>query len=520
MRNLFPSRAIFSTLGALMQDPMLLDDGKIRLDREDFTAEGEPIFHVMIFATIHNLFAKGLTKITPIEIDEYLSEYTKNYEIFKENNGLNWCYEAIKLSKVENYEAYAEKVKKYSLLRRLVNEGISLEGIYEVTDEDDEYNGEAQAYFDSLSLDDVIRIVEDKVSQIATDYQVGYDRESSKAGDNGLELLRGFKEAPLYGLPAIGEMQNTIYRGLLPKTSLLRSGGTGHGKSRQALGEAAHSAINKWYMPKTKKWEPNGQKHKVLFISTEMSEDELQPTLWAYVSGIPEEKIVDGKLTAEEEEVVVEAIKHLQECDLFIEYVPKFDPQTINAIIKEYAVREQIEIVFFDYIHLSFEIMMEISSKSRGMSMREDMMLNIFASGLEDLARKYNFHLRTSTQMNGNTNQVDQTTQALDQSLLRGAKSMADKYQYGIIMTKPTEKELELLEPITSQGFSHLPNMVYHIYKNRKSKWKGKLYLYIDYDTMRVEELFFTDFSGKQIHVPRTVLEDISHEDALEKPVF
>lgn len=517
MRNLFPSRAIFSTLGALMQDPMLLDDGKIRLDREDFTAEGEPIFHVMIFATIHNLFAKGLTKITPIEIDEYLSEYTKNYEIFKENNGLNWCYEAIKLSKVENYEAYAEKVKKYSLLRRLVNEGISLEGIYEVTDEDDEYNGEAQAYFDSLSLDDVIRIVEDKVSQIATDYQVGYDRETSKAGDGGLELLQRFKEAPMYGLPTNGEMQNTIFRGILMKNSLIRSALTNIGKTRISIGEATDIAISKWYNHKTKTWEKKGNKHKVLFISTEMSEDELQPTMWAYVSGVAEEKIVDGRLTEEEEKIVVEAIEHLQECDLFIEYVPKFDPQTINAIIKEYATRENIEVVYFDYIHLSFDIMISIANETRGMSMREDMMLNIFASGLEELARQYNFHLRTSTQMNGDSNQRDQTSQMLDQSLLRGAKSMADKFQYGIIMTKPTEKELELLEPITSQGFGNLPNMVYHIYKNRRSKWKGKLYLYIDYDTMRVEELFFTDFSGKEIKVPRTVLEE-NDVDAVEEP--
>jgi len=517
MRNLFPSRAIFSTLGALMQDPMLLDDGKIRLDREDFTAEGEPIFHVMIFATIHNLFAKGLTKITPIEIDEYLSEYTKNYEIFKENDGLNWCFEAIKFSKVENYEAYAEKVKKYSLLRRLINEGISLEGIYDVTDEDDERNGEAQAYFDSLSLDDVLSIIDNKVGQITTDYQVGYDRESSKAGDNGLELLQRFKEAPMYGLPTNGEMQNTIFRGILMKNSLIRSALTNIGKTRISIGEATDIAISKWYNHKTKTWEKKGNKHKVLFISTEMSEDELQPTMWAYVSGIAEEKIVDGALTEEEEKIVIEAIEHLQECDLFIEYVPKFDPQTINAIIKEYATRENIEVVYFDYIHLSFDIMISIANETRGMSMREDMMLNIFASGLEELARQYNFHLRTSTQMNGDSSQRDQTSQMLDQSLLRGAKSMADKFQYGIIMTKPTEKELELLEPITSQGFGNLPNMVYHIYKNRRSKWKGKLYLYIDYDTMRVEELFFTDFSGKEIKVPRTVLEE-NDVDVVEEP--
>lgn len=520
MGNLFPSRAIFNTLGALMKQPMLLEDGKIRLERADFMAEDMPKFQVIMFATISNLYDKGSVSIAPSDIEGYLADYPDLHKTFMDNDGVNWCYEAIELSKVENYEVYATKVKKYSLLRELQNKGIGIEGIYDVSDNPDEVDEQAQGYFDSLSIDDIIREVEMRVGEISSAFQIGYDRESTKAGDNGIELMKGFKENPLYGLPAIGDMQNTIYRGLLPKTSMLRSGGTGHGKSRQALGEAAHSAISKWYMPKTGKWEPNGKKHKVLFISTEMSEDELQPTLWAYVSGIPEEKIKDGKLTDAEEKIVIEAIEHLQECDLFIEYVPRFDPQTINSIIKEYASREEIEIVFFDYIHLSFEIMIEISQKTRGMSVREDMMLNIFASGLEELARQYNFHLRTSTQMNGGVSQVDQTNQALDQSLLRGAKSMADKYQYGIIMTKPNEKELELLEPITSQGFGQLPNMVYHIYKNRKTKWKGKLYLYIDYDTMRVEELFFTSFEGKLINVPKTVLEEHEEEDTVEEPLF
>lgn len=520
MGNLFPSRAIFNTLGALMKQPMLLEDGKIRLERADFMAEDMPKFQVIMFATISNLQSAGFARISPVDIEGYLADYPDLHKTFMDNDGVNWCYEAIELAEADNYEMYATKVKKYSLLRELQNKGISLEGIYDVSDNPDEVDEQAQGYFDSLSIDDIIKEVEKRVGEVSSAYQMGYDRISSKAGDNGIELLEGFKKSPMYGASTTGAIQNTIFRGILPKTSLLRSSLTNFGKTRIALGEATDLAIGKWYIPESSKWEEKGKKRKVLFISTEMEEDELQPTLWAYISGVAEERIKDAALTEEEEEVVRQSILHLQECDLFIEYVPKFDPQTINAIIKEYAIREGIEVVYFDYIHLSFEIMMEISSKTKGLNMREDMMLNIFAAGLEELAREYNFHLRSSTQMNGNSGQIDQTNQMLDQSLLRGAKSMADKMQYGIIMTKPSEKELELLEPITSQGFDELPNVVYHIYKNRKSKWKGKLYLYIDYDTMRVKELFFTDFSGKQIHVPKTILEEHEEEDTAEEPLF
>lgn len=518
MSNLFPTRTIFSALGCLMQNPMLLEDNKIKLAREDFYGKGQPLFHVMVFAAINNLYDKGMTAIQPVDIDEYLSEYKDKYKVFTENDGLQWCYAAVEYSEVDNYPYYAEKIKKFSLLRELDEEGFSLEGIYDISNDPDDDDEEAQAYFDSLTVDDIIQYVEKKVNGIASTYQVGYDRVSSKAGDNGIELLEKFKESPMYGFPTTGEMQNTIFRGILPKTSLLRSSGTNNGKTRLAIGEATDLAISKWYNYQHSRWESKGNKQKVLFISTEMEEDELQPTMWSYVSGIKEEDIRDGKLSSDEEEAVKQAILHLQECELHIEYVPKFDPQTINAIIKEYAIRHEIDVVFFDYIHLSFEIMMDISSKTKGMNMREDMMLNIFASGLEELAREYNFHLRTSTQINGS--ERDASTEMLDQSMLRGAKSMADKMQYGIIMNRPSDKELGMVQSIIDEsqdkrfgGYPIQPNVVYHIYKNRKSKWKGKLWLYVDYDTMRQTELFMTDFSNNLLKVPKTDLLSLQEEN-------
>lgn len=528
MSNLFPVRTIFNALGCLMKNPALLEDNKVRLNREDFKASGEPIFHLMVFAAINNLYDKGMTTVQPSDIDEYLSEYKDKYKVFVDNDGLQWCYQALEFAEEQNYPYFAEKIKKYSLLRKLDEQGISLDGIYDVTDDPDdpEFDEQAQGYFDKLNVDDILKHVEDKVNSIASEYQIGYDRISSKAGDNGLELLEEFEKSPMYGLPTTGELQNTIFRGLLKKTSLLRSALTNVGKSRIAIAEATDLAISKWYNFQTSKWENKGKKQKVLFISTEMEEDELQPTMWSYVAGVKEEDIRDGKLNAEEKQAVREAILHLQECDLFIEYIPKFDPKTINSTIREYAIKHEIDVVYFDYIHLSFEIMLDISSRLKGgMPVREDMMLNIFAAGLEQLAKDYNFHLRTSTQMNGS--EKDGTKQMLDQSMLRGAKSMADKMQYGIIMAVPNEEELKMIEPIVNErqgigGHPIQPNIVYHIYKNRKSKWKGKLWLYIDYDTMRQTELFFTSFSNELKKVPKVDLYKLQEdeEEMVEEPLF
>lgn len=811
--SLFPTRTMFNAIGCLLKQPMLLQGGKVKLERHDMMARKQSKFHAIIFATIENLIDKGLTTIQPSDVDDYLSRYPDHYEIFNSNDGIEWCYSAIENAKVENYEVFVGEIKKYSLLRELQAEGFNVSEIYPLESDDDNLRGQ----FDKMDIDDILKYYENKINKVSSSYHVGYDRQKSKAGDNGVELLESFKQAPMYGFSTIGKMQNTIMRGALPKTSMLRSAGTNIGKcvtgdslvltdkgmieidkvpnyynleednklnakvmsyndvlqrvtsetshwynmgtqdtikvttengytvegthehpvmierrgesqwcklselqpydklvmgldtqmfgdvnmsrmssyragtqieyseveysipnkillgnkqvvraylqgvydtlgsykleteiveqikeydlrltlthtsekfikqlqimllnlgilstrenkllrdkvyaqlnitnildlnkfyyeigatmqngiikkaiekyvrpvshiddvryrketlsdtilnikqyknvvydftvpdthcfvangvivhnTRIAIAEATDFAIDSWYIPNLKnpqegEWVKKDKKRKVLFISTEMEEDELQPTMWAYVSGVAEEKIVDGNLTEREEQLVKEAIEHLKECELYIEYVPKFDPQTINTIIKEYAIRHDIDVVFFDYIHLSFEIMMDISSKTRGMTMREDMMLTIFASGLEELAREYNFHLRTSTQINGE--QVEQSSQMLDQRLLRGAKAMADKMQYGVIMTKPTPKELQLVEYHkrllgAAYGDNTVPNMVYHFYKNRKTKYKGKQWLHIDYSTMRITELFFTDFQNNQIEIPLTELSD------------
>lgn len=156
-----------------------------------------------------------------------------------------------------------------------------------------------------------------------------------------------------------------------------------------------------------------------------------------------EERIRDFDLTNEEVEIVEQSIKDLNECQTFyIEYVPKFDPTTINTIIKKYALQYDVDYVFFDYIHLNFQIMMDIASKTRGMTTREDMILGIFAAGLAELAKEYNFHLSTSTQVSGEI----QHSKKLDQNVLRGAKNMADKFTKACIMTRPTKEDDKVIE--------------------------------------------------------------------------
>lgn len=485
-----------------MKDPALVEDSKVKLNREDFYAKGESTFYQIIFATISNLYQEGVTKLKPANIDEYLSSYASQYEVFNQNDGIEFLYKLEAVANPESYERYATRVKKYSLVRTIQEYGFSLEDIYE-TSEDEEENALLMNRFEQYSVDDIIKHYEEIVNEFASHFSIGYETESGIAGEGGLELFESFKESPQYGVSTCGLLQNSVFRGHLLESSMLRSASTNTFKSRTGLAEATDLAIAKWYNWETKQWEQRGSGENVLYITTEMKQNLLEPTIWAYVSGVPEDKIKDYHvLTEEQKEIVKEAITHVRDQkNFYIEYVPKFDPTTIKAIIKKYVVQKDVDYVFFDYIHLNFEIMMDIASKTKGMTTREDMMLSIFAAGLVEMSQEYGFHLSTSTQLNGEV----VNAKKLDQNVLRGAKSMADKFTKACIMTRPTLEDEKVIEKLMSQikgVHKKQPNMIWHIYKNRHSKFKGKLYLYVDFDTMRMEDLFMTDDNDKLMDVP------------------
>lgn len=497
--ELFPKKAICSALACLMKEPSLQESNKIKLEQSDFEVVGESNFYKIIFASITNLYADGVQKIAPTDIDEYLSSYDSYYETFNQNKGIEFLQHIEELANVEAYPRYSNRIRKFTLLRSITNLGLPIDEIYKESD-DTETNTVLQAEFEQLDVNDILKYYDSLINALKTQFSINDKTVSGIAGENGLELFQSFKESPQYGVSTGGLLRNSIFRGHLLGSSMLRSAGTNTYKTRTSLSEAIDLSISKWYDWDKREWIDRSRREKVLYITTEMPQNDLEPTLWAYVSGVKEEKIRDYDVTEEEEAIVKESIKHIAETkNFYFEYVPKFDPTSIHAIVKKYALNYDVDYVFFDYVHLNFDVMREVASQTKGMTQREDMILGVFAAGLAELAQEYKFHISTSTQVNGDI----QYAKKLDQNVLRGAKNMADKFSKGVVMTRPTNEDLKDIEAIMSKGIhKHEPNMIWHIYKNRHSKFKGKLYLYVDYDTMRMYDLFMTDDNGQLMEVP------------------
>jgi len=111
---------------------------------------------------------------------------------------------------------------------------------------------------------------------------------------------------------------------------------------------------------------------------------------------------------------------------------------------------------------------------------------------LKDICNKYGIFIMSATQLNADY-QVSTTP---DQNLLRGAKAIADKIDFGSILLGVTQEDLEALQTILSANTFETPNLKLSIYKNRRGRWKGVLlWCKADLGCCRVKPMFCTSYN-------------------------
>ena len=89
-----------------------------------------------------------------------------------------------------------------------------------------------------------------------------------------------------------------------------------------------------------------------------------------------------------------------------------------------------------------------------------------------------------------------------DQNLLRGAKSIADRVDWGGILLSVTTEDLENLGQILTNNAFDKPNIKLSVYKNRRGRYKG-IYLWCkaDLGTCRIKPMFATTYSYEIIQI-------------------
>ena len=151
--------------------------------------------------------------------------------------------------------------------------------------------------------------------------------------------------------------------------------------------------------------------------------------------------------------------------------------------------------------------MEEITRRSGGVKLREDNILFMLSTRLKDICNQYGIFIMSATQLNGDY----QTSETPDQNLLRGAKAIADKIDYGAILLNVHDDDLVKLDKILATNVFDRPTIKMSIYKNRRGRYKG-VYLWCkaDLGCCRIKPMFCTTYGYElmQIDDMKIILED------------
>lgn len=488
--------AITQVIGCVYNTPQLLDfTDRYTITDEDFADE----FHKIVFGAIYKIHELGAQKITLENISDFLSSRPKYEATFKVNKGEEWLLKVSENAKPLSFDYYYGRLKKMSLLRAYDRYGIDVSFIYDPDNILDTEKKQLQEdNLDNSSLEHIAQLIDDRIEQIKYEYVNDVEGIAVQAGDGIFELLDDLEQHPIAGSPLYGPLINTVTRGARLKKFYLRSAATGVGKTRSMIADSCYIACNKIYDDTFGTWIKNGIQEPVLYITTEQDKNEIQTMMLAFLSNVNEEHIIYNEYEGNEKERVIEAAKILKDSPLYIRELPDFSLQDVENEIKKGIRDHDVKYIFHDYIHTSMKILEEITRRSGGVKLREDNILFMLSNKLKDICNQYGVFIMSATQLNGDY--VDSKTP--DQNLLRGAKSIADKVDYGSILLNVQDDDLISLEKILNTKLFDTPTIKMSVYKNRRGRYKGViLWCKADLGTCRITPMFCTTYAYELVPI-------------------
>lgn len=487
--------AVIQVIGNVFNNPSLLEaSDKYVITDEDFSND----FHKVVFGSLFKLYELGVKEYTLESINDFLSTRPKYEAIYKNNKGDEWLLRASESAVSTAFDYYYQRLKKFSLLRAYDNYGIDVSDIYDVDNILDTKKKQLQEdLLDNSSLEQIANQIDLKIESIKAQYVDNDYGEAQQAGEGILELIERFKQYPEAGVAMYGPLINTVTRGARLRKFYLRSAPTGVGKTRSMIADACYIACEKIFDEQFG-WIRSGPPQPVLYITTEQDLEEIQTMMLAFISNVNEDHIIYNEYVEGEEERVQMAAQMISEAPLYVEVLPDFSLQDVENTIKKNIREHEIKYVIHDYIHTSMKILEEITRKSGGVRLREDNVLFMLSTRLKDLCNKYGIFILSATQLSGDY--VDAKTP--DQNLLRGAKAIADKIDYGSIILPVKDEDLVKLEPILAANVFDKPNLKISVYKNRRGRYKGIfLWCKANLGTCRIRPMFATGYDYEMIEM-------------------
>ena len=476
---LFDKIAMGYVFGCIMHQPQLITlcGDKYKLNEDDFVGK----LNKILFGAIWNLCYKGAEKVSPLDIEIYLTSFETQHEVFTRENGKDYLDSIFELTEdfnIANFETQYERIKKFSTLRELRMRGIDITEFYNPNFIN---QAEEETRFNNLTIENILSKVRDRV-QLVENNNLAVRTQGQYAASGMRDILKELQQAPEVGIRLEGDILNYATRGARLGKLYMYSCPSGMGKTRTMVGNACAMAFP--YIKNGYVFEPEDL-HPVLFIATEMQPDEIQTLILAWISGVNEEKILLNMYTEDEKKLIDKAIYIMEkyEKNFIIENIADPTIQNVKSTITNHIITNGIQYIFYDYVFTSPGLMSEFKASG----LREDVVLMMLSNTLKEIAAERNVFIMTASQLNGDWAK----SLVRNANMLRGAKSLADKIDCGMIGVRITKEELDKVEPYCN---NMKPTIVIDIYKNRRGKLcDKKIFRVFDYGTCRTTDLFVTD---------------------------
>ncbi len=510
-------RASCQVLGCLMLNPKRVLSREQPIGDYDFVTP----LHQTLFITVYNLVAtQGVNSVSLGDVETYLAnnDAVAHARVFTNGDGAEWITSILEDANEQNYDYYYNMIRKFTYLRKLMEKGQDVSSLLDMEEIDLKALEIQRAKFELITLEDIIRHFDTLNLEAKQPFVVRGEDNSRKAGDNAWELYDKLRQAPAYGFCTESEYLNTICRGFRRKAFYLETRDSGQGKTRIAVRRLLNVSAPRLWDFESKQYvdNPNGG-IPTLYIGTEMDiYEELEPMMWAFISGIDEERIHTGDLTKEEVSRLQEAVLIAEQTPLYLEDEENYDLGFLWHTIEQYKLKHNIGGVAIDYLELTSGLTSEFTQANRGMGVREDQVLLNLSANIKNMTKRFDVFIVGFTQ----TTDEARRDGVRDQRAVKGARSLPNKADLGMVTFAPTRKEIELVEPLINKvGLNKYlePNVVYTVYKNRGGKIKSvKVWGYQDLGTMRYIDLFCTDEYYAPLNVDRTVITPQFIEDLVQ----
>lgn len=514
MEKIYSISASNFVLGSLMNNTDLVYSTSFPVNKEDFRPF---LIHKIIYVCISQLADNGVEVVEPIELINKLNEYPEQLNAVREELNDGDIVGYVKTLKDltdnnHNYSYWWNEVKKRTCLRTFRDNGHFDISEFWDNDKDVEDNDKN---LNKYSIADIVDTFDFEVASLRSRFVVDEDTTQKRAGEKGEAILKALANNATVGYSLESKWLTTLWGTIVRKQVYIRSGDTSSGKSRSLIGDICCLCCEELFNLETNQWElnPNGT-HQGLYIGSEMELDfEVDPIVWAYISGVESSKIIHNDMTEEERERVLKAQKIANKSIELVD-MPSFDIRKVEEKIKEVKHKHDIEIVVFDYILLNAQLVKEFVTNrgNSGIGSRGDEILGELAKALKNMAKKYDVAILTATQVNSGISDY----KSRDYQVLRGSKQIADTCTGGSISMPITLMERKLVDGLIDKcpvnihkkfGTKRIePNFVETVYKSRFSEYpkECKIFSYYNLGNMRKIELFVTDKNFEPINIPKT----------------